>query len=62
MWIENDWKSHTLLVRMQGGAASVENNFTHIKDLNIDLIYIPEILPLHHYPREMKSYVKKTGI
>ena len=44
---------------MQGGAATLENNLTCIKTLNIYLTYIPEIPLLDNYPRETKAYVRK---
>ena len=48
-----------LLVGMQMGAATMENNVEMFQELKIVLPYNPEIPLLGIYPKKMKTLIKK---
>lgn len=54
--IGNNWDSHTLLVRKQNGAATLENNWAVFTQLNIQLPYDLAIPHLVIYCGELKMY------
>ena len=53
MW--RNWKTCTLLVKMQIGAATVETVWRFLKRLKIEQLYDPAIPLLSIYPKELKT-------
>ena len=61
MW-ERMWRkgnAHTLLVRVQTGAATVENSMEMPQKLTIELQYNPAIPLLCIYPNNMRTQMRK---
>ena len=56
----SNWSSHTLLVEMQGGTATLENSLAVSYKLNVYLLHDPTVPLLAVYPRKMKTYVYIT--
>ena len=52
----NGYSSHSLLMRMQNGRATLENNLKFLTKLNILYHYDPKIALLGIYSNELKTY------
>ena len=57
MWRKGN--PHTLLVRMEIGAATVENSMENHQKIKLELLYDPAIPHLGIYPKEIKSPSQK---
>lgn len=55
----SNWKSHTLLVGIQGGVVTLENSVVCLKNLSTPFNIHPRNPTLDNHPRERKSYAKR---
>ena len=60
MW--SNWNSHSWLVGMQNGAATLEDSLVVSYKTKYTLTYDPEIMLLGIYPKEMKTYVHMDDV
>ena len=60
MWGKEN--SHSLLVGMQNGTATLEYSWQFLTKLNILLPYDPPIVLLDIYPKEVKTYVHTQNL
>ena len=57
--MRRNWNSHTLLVGLQIGTATIKNSMERLIKVRIDLPYDSAISLLGIYPKDLKTHIRK---